>query len=223
MENTIDEGYWQKRLNAVKKVLEKNNFEVYLVQDQVEAKDIVLKQILPKTGARRISWGDSMTVIESGLFDELKGRPDLEFLDIFEKGISVEDFFERRRQALLVDLFFTGTNAVTRKGQLVNLDMLGNRIGGITFGPTHVVIMVGRNKIVPDLEAAMDRIKNYSAPANAIRHNAEHPEMNPPCVKTASCSNCTSPMRICNTWTITEKSFPQGRIKVVLINRDLGL
>jgi hypothetical protein len=83
--------------------------------------------------------------------------------------------------------------------------------------------MVGRNKIVPDLEAAMERIKNYSAPANAIRHNAEHPEMNPPCVKTASCSNCASPMRICNTWTITEKSFPQGRIKVVLINRDLGL
>jgi hypothetical protein len=223
MENPIDEGYWQKRLKAVKKALEKNNFEVYLVQNQIEAKDIVLKQILPKTGARRISWGDSMTVIESGIFDELKRRPDLEFLDIFEKGIPLDDFFERRRQALLVDLFFTGTNAVTQKGQLVNLDMLGNRTGGITFGPTHVVIMVGRNKIVPDLEAAMERIKNYSAPANAIRHNAEHPEMNPPCVKTASCSNCASPMRICNTWTITEKSFPQGRIKVVLINRDLGL
>jgi len=223
MENPIDEGYWLKRLTALKKTLEKNNFEVHLAQDQAEAKDIVLNQILPKTGARRVSWGDSMTVMESGLFDAIKGRPDLEFLDIFEKGISLEDFFERRRQGLLVDLFITGTNAVTRKGQLVNLDMLGNRIGAITFGPTHVVIMVGRNKIVPDLETAMDRIKNYSAPANAIRHNVEHPEMDPPCVQTATCSNCSNPMRICNTWTITEKSFPPGRIKVVLINRDLGL
>ena len=223
MNSLLDEGYWQKRLNVVKKALERNNFEVYLVQDPVGAKDVIIKQILPKTGARRISWGDSMTVIEIGLFDEIKRRTDLEFLDIFEKGIPLEDFFERRRQALLVDLFITGTNAVTRKGQLVNLDMLGNRIGAITFGPTHVVIMVGRNKIVADLEAAMDRIKNYSAPANAIRHNAEHPEMNPPCVETATCSNCTNPMRICNTWTITEKSFPSGRIKVVLINQDLGL
>ena len=223
MNSLLDEGYWQKRLNVVKKALERNNFEVYLVQDPVGAKDVIIKQILPKTGARRISWGDSMTVIESGLFDEIKRRTDLEFLDIFEKGIPLEDFFERRRQALLVDLFITGTNAVTRKGQLVNLDMLGNRIGAITFGPTHVVIMVGRNKIVADLEAAMDRIKNYSAPANAIRHNAEHPEMNPPCLETATCSNCTNPMRICNTWTITEKSFPSGRIKVVLINQDLGL
>ncbi len=223
MENPIDERYWLRRLNALKGALEKNNFEAYLVQNQFEAKDVVLTEILPKTGAKLISWGDSMTVINAGLFDDIKSRPDLDFLDTFEKEISWEEGIERRRQALLVDLFITGTNAVTKKGQLVNLDMLGNRVGGITFGPKHVLILVGRNKIVPDLESAMDRIRNYAAPANAIRHNAVYPEMDPPCVKTASCSNCKSLMRICNTWTITEKSFPPGRIKVVLINRDLGL
>ena len=125
---------------------------------------------------------------------------------------------ERRREAILVDLFFTGTNAVTESGMLVNLDMIGNRVGGITFGPQHVVLMVGRNKIVANLEDAMVRIKNYAAPTNAMRHGKKTP-----CIKTSYCMDCKSPDRICNVWTIHEKSHPKGRIKVILINRDLGL
>ena len=117
-----------------------------------------------------------------------------------------------------MDLFITGTNAVTETGELVNLDMYGNRVAGITFGPRHVVILVGRNKIVPDLEAAMVRIKEYAAPANTMRLDKKTP-----CVKTSICEECKSPDRICNTWTITQKSFPKGRIKVVLINEVLGL
>ena len=125
---------------------------------------------------------------------------------------------ERRRKALLTDLFFTGTNALIDSGMLVNLDMIGNRVGGITFGPKYVVIMVGRNKIVTNLDEAMNRIKNIAAPANAIRHAQKTP-----CVKTSYCMDCKSPDRICNIWTIHEKSYPKGRIKVILINRDLGL
>jgi hypothetical protein len=77
---------------------------------------------------------------------------------------------------------------------------------------------VGRNKIVEDLEEAMYRIKNYAAPVNAARldkKNTLH--------QNRYCDDCSSPDRICNVWTITEKSFPKGRIKVVLINEDLGL
>jgi hypothetical protein len=125
---------------------------------------------------------------------------------------------ERRRQALLVDLFITGTNAITESGQLVNLDMIGNRIGALTFGPKWVIILVGRNKLVANLDDAMYRIKNYVAPANSMRLDKKTP-----CVKTSFCEACQSPDRICNTWTITEKSFPKGRVKVVLINEDLGL
>jgi MinD superfamily P-loop ATPase len=101
---------------------------------------------------------------------------------------------------------------------LVNLDMMGNRVGALTFGPKHVVIMVGRNKIVSDLDEAMWRIKNYVAPTNAMRLDKKTPG-----VKTSYCEDCKSPDRICNTWTITEKSYPKGRVKVVLINEDLGL
>jgi len=95
--------------------------------------------------------------------------------------------------------------------------MYGNRIAAITFGPKNVVILVGRNKIVPDVKEAMFRIKNYAAPINAMRLDKKTP-----CVKTSCCEDCKSPDRICNTWTITEKSFPRGRVKVVLINEDMG-
>ncbi|MGD8337607.1 MAG: lactate utilization protein [Desulfobacterales bacterium] len=211
------ETYWKIRLEKLKEALEANNFEVYLSDSAVDAKTLVLDTIMPAAKPASIAWGGSMTVVSSGLYTALKDRSDLEVLDTFDKTISAEAMLERRRQALLVDLFITGTNAVTESGQLVNLDMYGNRIGGITFGPRHVVILVGRNKLVPDLEEAFLRIKNYVAPVNAMRLDKKTP-----CVKTSFCEDCKSPDRICNTWTVTEKSYPKGRVKVVLINEELG-
>lgn len=217
MENPIT-NYWQMRLAALKEALEGNNFEVFITDNELDAEHLVVEKILPKTAARSVSWGGSMTFIATGLYDALKGRSDLDVLDTFNKNVAPEEALELRRKALLVDLFITGTNAVTETGELVNLDMFGNRVAGITFGPRHVVILVGRNKVVPDLEAAMTRIKDYVAPTNAMRLNKKTP-----CVKTSICEECKSPGRICNTWTITQKSFPKGRIKVVLINKDMGL
>jgi L-lactate utilization protein LutB len=209
--------FWNKRLNDVSQMLAANNFEAYVAANVMEAKKIVLETILPATGAKSVSWGGSVTFVESGIYKALKDNADLDVLDVFEKGLKPEVVLERRRQSLLVDLYITGTNAVTADGQLVNLDMLGNRIGAITFGPKHVIILVGRNKIVSDIPEAMDRIKAYAAPVNAMRLDKKTP-----CSKTATCEECQSPDRICNTWTITEKSFPQKRVKVVLINEDLG-
>jgi len=212
------ENYWQKRLGEVKKALEDNNFEVFVADNAADASKIVQEEILPKAGVKTVSWGGSMTFIATGLYNSIKDNPNMEILDTFNKSLSGEEKIELRRRSLLVDLFITGTNAITEMGQLVNLDMIGNRIGGITLGPKHVVILVGRNKIVSDLEDAMYRIKNYLAPTNSMRL-----DMKTPCVKTSHCEECKSPDRICNTWTITEKSFPKGRVKVVLINEDLGL
>ncbi len=211
------ENYWKIRLEDLKKSLEENNFEVFLVNNSSEAKAIVLKEILPKTGAKSVSWGGSFTFIKTGLYHDIKNNPDLEVTDVYDKNLSDKEKNKLQRRALLVDLFITGTNAVTETGSLVNLDMYGNRVAGITFGPKHVVILVGRNKIVPDLESAMFRIKNYAAPVNTMRL-----DMKTPCARTSCCEDCKSPDRICNTWTITEKSFPKGRIKIVLINEDLG-
>ena len=217
MDKPID-NYWKLRLADLKAALESNNFDVYLAENKQEACKTVLEDIMPKLNARTLSWGGSMTFIASGLYHQLKANPDLEVLDTFDKKIPADEMIERRRQALLVDLFITGTNAITETGQLVNLDMIGNRICALTFGPKWVIILVGRNKIVADLDEAMFRIKNYVAPVNSMRLDKKTP-----CVKTSYCQECKSPDRICNTWTITEKSFPKERVKIVLINEDLGL
>jgi hypothetical protein len=217
MDNPINH-YWIARLGDLKEVLEANHFEVFVTENRENAREVVLQEILPKIGAKSVSWGGSVTFVSSGLYNALKDSSDMDVLDTMDRSVPADEFMERRRQALLADLFFSGTNAVTEAGQLVNLDMIGNRIGGLTFGPKNVVILVGRNKIVPDLETAMYRIKNFVAPVNAMRL-----DMKTPCVKTSYCEECNSPSRICNTWTITEKSFPKGRIKIVLINEDLGL
>lgn len=211
------ERYWKVRLNDVKEALNANNFDAVVVDNAIEAKTRVLEKMIPETGARSISWGGSLTFIATGIYDAVKESDDLKVLDTFAKGLTAEEMLERRRQSLLVDLFITGSNAVTETGQLVNLDMFGNRIGAITFGPKHVIILAGRNKIVTDLDEAMFRIKNYAAPVNTMRLGKKTP-----CSKTSYCEECKSPDRICNTWTITEKSFPKGRVKVVLINEDMG-
>ncbi len=211
------ENYWKIRLANLKETLEGNNFEVFVADSINAAKDIVLEKIIPKTEAQSVSWGGSVTFVATGLYDALKENSNMEVLDTYDKSLSPEEALERRRQSLLVDLYLTGTNAVTESGQLVNLDMIGNRIGGITFGPKHVIILVGRNKITADLEEAFYRVKNYAAPVNTMRLGKKTP-----CAKTSWCEECKSPDRICNTWTITEKSFPKGRVKVVLINADLG-
>lgn len=212
------EDYWRIRLAHLKRALEANDFEVFVAQNRFEAKEIVLRDILPGVGAKRISRGDSVTCIDTGLFEAIKSMPEVEFVEPFEEFFTEEEMTEQMRKSLLVDLFITGTNAVTESGKLVSLDKVGNRVAGIAFGPRTVLILVGRNKVVPNLEDAMSRVKNYAAPANAIRLDKKTP-----CAKTASCEECSSPNRICNVWVITEKASPKGRVKIVLINEDMGL
>lgn len=216
MENPI-QNYWNLRLEKVRDALEENNFQVFIADNAQHAKELVEGEIIPAIKPRSISWGGSTTFMAIGLYDSLKNNPDFEIIDTYAKMVTREEVIEKRRQALLVDLFISGTNAVTESGALVNLDMIGNRIGGITFGPKNVIILAGRNKVVADLDDAMFRIKNYAAPVNAMRLDTKTP-----CVATGICEDCRSPNRICNTWTVTEKSYPKGRTRVVLINEDLG-
>ncbi len=216
MANPID-NYWQLKLEAVKESLEKNNFEVHIADDASKAKDLALETIIPPLGAKSVSWGGSMSFIATGLFHALKDNPAFEVLNTFNKKLSAEEMYDVRRKSLMTDLFITGTNAITEAGQLVNLDMVGNRVAAIMWGPKNVLLIVGRNKICADLEDAMFRVKNYAAPVNCMNLDKKTP-----CAKAGFCHDCSSPDRICNYWTITEKSFTKGRIKIILVNEDLG-
>lgn len=217
MKNPVEQ-FHALRLDELKAALEANNFEVWIADTAIQAKEIAINEIIPRSTPRTISWGGSMTFMDSGLEEALNTLDGPTVINKNEPGISKEEKAERIKAAMTAELYFTGTNAVTEKGQLVNLDMIGNRVGALTFGPREVVVLMGQNKLVPDLESAMARIKDYAAPANAMRL-----DMKTPCTKTGRCMDCNSPARICNTWTITEKSFPPKRIKVILIRQDLGL
>lgn len=201
------------------KNLRKNNFEVYRAATPREACERVVEDILPGLEFRTVSYADSMTMRATGILDKLREEPDITMIETFNPNYSLAQKLAKRRSALLSDLFLTGTNALTVQGQLVNLDMIGNRVGAITFGPRYVILFIGKNKIVRDLKSAYMRIKTVSAPGNAIRHT----NFRLPCQKTGTCHDCRSKDRICNSWAVTEKSYPAGRIKIVLIDGELGL
>lgn len=216
MSDPVNE-YWNLRLADVKEALEANNFKVDIVASAGDAARLFMQEILPATGASTVSFGGSKTLLTTGIPDMVRSREGIEVIDTYDTTITREQVLERRRLSLHADLFISGSNALTADGKLVNLDMIGNRTGAIHFGPRHVVLFVGRNKLVDSVDEGMRRIKEYAAPVNAMRLQKKTP-----CVKTGMCMDCKSPDRICNVWTVTEKSFPAGRIHVVLINEDLG-
>jgi hypothetical protein len=159
-----------------------------------------------------------------------------------ERGIKVLDAFDPQRgkmhpkadrerhakivkKATLSDAFLTGTNAITHDGRLVNVDAVGNRVSGMVWGHPLSIIVVGKNKIVRDLDEAFYRIRNIIAPNHARIRSTElgGGKMKTPCIQTGKCSDCRSVDRICNIFmTIEGKPF-RTDLTVVIVNEDLGL
>jgi len=203
---------------GVVEALNRCGFEGYFAANANQAAELFWEELFPDKRPLTVSYGDSLTLKATGLLEALKQHPDVTFIETFEAGMSRAEKTAVRRDALQSHLFLTGTNALTQDGCLVNLDMTGNRVGGLTFGPERVVVFVGINKICDSLESAMKRVRTIAAPQNARRHT----EFNTPCQKTGVCMNCSSEYRICNVWTITERCFPKKRIAVVLIGEEIG-
>jgi len=198
--------------------LGRNGFTVEICTDTATAGKWIAAEIT-RLNPGSIAFGDSMTLYATGTIDRLRNQRDIPLIDGFEKGVPRPELLERRRQGLLADLFLTGINAVTLQGTLHWLDMIGNRIAPVAYGPRHVILVAGRNKIVATEEDALCRIREVAAPRNAARHAG----FRTPCIKTGRCMDCNSPDRICNARLTLLKCFPKGRITVVLIDEDLGL
>lgn len=208
----------EDKISKAIEALKSNGFEVFFAQNHIEAEQLFWDEIFNKIKPKTAAWGDSLTLRSTGILQGLKKRNDVELIETFSEHIPREQIIKNRKRALTCDMFLTGTNAVTVKGQLVNLDMTGNRVAGITFGPENVVLFIGVNKIVDNIDNAIDRVKTIAAPMNAKRHA----DFKTPCQTTGACIDCKSPKRLCNIWTITEKSYPAGRIKIILISEKLG-
>ncbi len=201
----------RNRLLAEKviKGLESRNMKGYYADNREDALRIALELIPEKSS---VTMGGAMSAHEIGLVDALK-EGDYDFLD--------RDKAEDKRAAMLAaydaDFFLTSANAMTEDGVMVNIDGNSNRVSAIAQGPKHVLVIVGMNKICPDVDSAMKRARNVAAPINAQRFG-----LNTPCAKTGSCMNCKSPDTICCQFLITRFSRHEGRIHVILVNDSLG-
>ena len=194
--------------------LEKRHMEGSYSENASQAKEEIVAMI-PK-GATIFRCG-SMTTGGMGLWEELDTLFEAEVINPYQAGLSPEESLELRRKGMTADVMITSSNAITLDGRLVNLDGMGNRVAAITFGPKKVILVVRMNKVVADLESAIARVKHYAAPVNAIRLG-----INTPCVTTGLCSDCKSPQRICNMWSIIEGHMIKDRIHVKLVGEDLG-
>ena len=196
-------------------------------EDFAEASRIILS-LIPKEAV--VGMGDSTGVRQLGVLQVLKERG-THLLNPFDISISdATPAAEERRQqimktATLCDVFLTGTNAITQDGRLVNVDAVGNRVAGMFWGHTISVVVVGRNKIVKDLDEAFQRVRNVIAPSHVRIRTADlggRPRKSP-CAATGECSDCRAEDRICNVFTVIEGKPLRTRVNVVIVNEDLGL
>ena len=199
--------------DKVVKALEKNNFKAYYVAGRAAAVEKVLSLI---PAGDTVGVGGSWTLKELNI-PGLLAQKGHEVFDHNQPGLSAEESLALRRKELLCDTFISGTNAVTLDGQLVNTDGSGNRVAAMSFGPKNVVVVVGINKVVADLDAAMERIEMFAAPINNKRLDRPNP-----CTVTGICMDCQGPGRICNITTILHKKPPALNFHVVIIGEELG-
>lgn len=200
-------------LERTKESLESKGYEVYIVNDEVEAREKVLSIV--KKGSK-VGCGGSQTLSQCGILDALRNG-DYDFYDRYKEGLSNEDIKSIHKNALLSDFYLTSTNALTEGGELVNLDGLGNRVAAMIYGPENVIVIAGENKITKDIESAYTRVRNYASPINCKRLNKTTP-----CVRAATCLNCSNEGRICNQLVVTYRQNTPNRVKVVLVKKELG-
>ncbi len=192
--------------------LEKHGFDVRLASGIEQAKAMILEMI---SDYDTFGFGGSGTTRALGLPDALR-----------EMGKTVHDHWKdlSREEDMAVRLdqgrcqcFLCSANAVSLTGEIVNVDAVGNRNCAMTFGPEKVVIVAGVNKIAPDLDSAIKRIREVAAPMRAKSLGRETP-----CAETGICADCNSPQRICNITTILHRKPMFTDLSIILVNQHLG-
>lgn len=194
------------------KNLEMRNMEGFYA----ETKEAALKkalELIPEGAS--VAWGGSMSIQEIGLKEAVcQGN-----YRVYNREDARTP--EEKRVVELAtydcDYFLTSANAVSEDGVLVNIDGNANRVSAIAYGPRNVLMIVGMNKVVKDIDAAVSRARNEAAPINAQRFG-----LDTPCSKTGACFDCKMPDTICCQFLITRYSKHKGRIKIILVNEDLG-
>jgi hypothetical protein len=205
-------SYVRARCDTAVKALGKREMDARFFPDAEEAVRSVLDIIPPDAP---VGCGGSWTMRQIGVLQALRERGNQVYAH--EADMSFEEATQVRRDALTCPYYLTGSNAITMHGELVNVDGVGNRVAGMSFGPGTVIVVAGYNKLVADLDSAMERIREVAAPANAARYH-----LDTPCVEKGRCQDCSKPARICRITTIINRRPIFTDYKVFLIGEILG-
>lgn len=195
-------------LEKTGKNLEGRGFRVHRFASGTEAAEFLV-QTLHGTS---IGIGGSVTIDTLGVYDRLCGSN-----EVFWHWKNHAP--ETRERAGKAETYLCSANGVSENGEIVNIDGFGNRVAGTIYGPERVFLVVGRNKIAPDLTGAIDRARNIAAPLNARRLNRH----TPCAVGEPRCHDCRSPEKVCGVMTVF--FMPPTSIKefhVILVDEDLG-
>lgn len=222
---------YEKLANVAVKNLNKRRIHAQYASNKEEALRMVMEMIPEGVS---VGTADSMTLVQVGVFSALKRRGRNEIVNPFirdQEGnhvLSSHDTYHMKKRVLSTDVVLLGTNAVTLDGKLVNTDGGGGRVAAMIYGPEKVIIVVGANKIVKNVDDALKRIREVCAPLNNMRHIEKHHsnlEIDLPCVKTGVCVDCNNPGRSCNYTTIIEgeKERRRGHLNVIVVGESLGI
>jgi NAD-dependent dihydropyrimidine dehydrogenase PreA subunit len=193
--------------------LRKNRFEASYFATKEEAAAYLNSKIDGKV----VGLGDSQTILALGLYESLSKHNEVH--DVAHSPINAgKTFADYAKTTLLTDIFLCSANAVAATGEVVNMDGTGNRVAASLFGHEKVYYVVGINKICPDLDKAIWRVRNVAAPQNAKRKHKK----TPCAIKGDKCYNCMSPERICNGLLIEFKKMSNMDMEVVIIGEELG-
>ena len=203
---------FQAAAESIIKNLNQRNMEGYFCEDSTACVKKILEMM--EDGAV-IGWGGSQSIAECGLMDAIhNGRYTL--IDRMTAK-TPEESRELYARTVMADYYLMSTNAITMDGELINIDGNGNRVACLIHGPKHVIMVVGMNKLVSNVEDGYRRVRDIATPANTKRLNK-----NTPCFHTGRCGDCLSPECICNQVVITRRSGHAGRIKIFFVAEDLG-
>lgn len=194
------------------KNLQRNNMEGYFCETSEQARELVAS-LVPQGSS--VAWGGTETFKETGVKDMLEAG-DYVMLDR-AKAATPEEQRAVYLQHFDSDYFFMSSNAITHKGELVNIDGNSNRLACLLHGPRHVIVLVGINKVVKDVEEGLKRVRTMACPPNAARLHT-----GTPCETMGVCGNCHEAGCMCCNIVVTRHSRHTGRIKVILIAEDLG-
>lgn len=204
---------WKNQAQTMIQNLEKRNMEGYFAETKEEAVSLIMERFLmPGTS---VCFGGSMTLTESGLMDALRQSDCI----VYDRAAAKTPEETRDMKANMInsDYFLMSTNAITIDGELINMDGFANRVSFLCYGPAHVIVLAGMNKVVSGVEDGVRRVRDMASPPNTVRLNK-----NTPCAKTGRCGDCYSEDCICSQLVITRRSSVKNRIKVILVAEELG-